>query len=491
MAAESVTKPWSVRISAPLFDDMRRHLFPGDDDEHGGVITAGIVETDTQVRLLAREWVPAADGVDYVPGQRGYRMLTSEFVARLSGRCDDERLVYLAVHCHPGHGPVSFSRDDLNSHERGYPALLDVTRGGPVGALVFSEDAVAGDIWTPGIERRSIDHAVVVGENVRVLSPGAPPSADAVSEMYDRHVRLFGDLGQQRLGRLKVGVVGAGGGGSLLVQMLARLGIGHLVVVDFDRVEPSNLPRIVGATRRDAGLLPLLDRLPPFRQGIPRLATQKVRVAERVARGANPEIKFDAVVGNVADDPVATLLRDTDVLFLATDSFTSRLVFNALVHQYLIPGYQIGAKVRVDPADQSIEEVYSVARRVLPSHGGGCLLCAGLIPASRLQDESLSPEQREAQRYVDSDAVHEPSVMTLNAVGAALAANDMMLMVTGLVDEPTRTNQLFFDGRRRTLLNLEASAKERCRMCSGEVTSIFARGDRSSLPTRKATSALS
>jgi len=66
--------------------------------------------------------------VDYVAGQRGYRMLTAAFVRDQALFCRDEQLAYLAVHNHFGEDHVAFSGDDLRSHERGYPALRDLTR---------------------------------------------------------------------------------------------------------------------------------------------------------------------------------------------------------------------------------------------------------------------------------------------------------------------------------------------------------------------------
>ena len=63
--------------------------------------------------------------------------------------------------------------------------------------------------------------------------------------IYDRHARLFGNVGQEILASLKVGVIGLGGGGSLLNEWLARLGVGHIVAVDFDKVEVSNLPLLL------------------------------------------------------------------------------------------------------------------------------------------------------------------------------------------------------------------------------------------------------
>ena len=45
------------------------------------MIVAGIAEGKTEVRMLARELFLAVDGVDYVPGKRGYRMLKAGFIA--------------------------------------------------------------------------------------------------------------------------------------------------------------------------------------------------------------------------------------------------------------------------------------------------------------------------------------------------------------------------------------------------------------------------
>ena len=103
--------------------------------------------TDRGLRLLARDLFLAEDGVDYVPGERGYRMLTPRFVMEKSRNCRDQKLAYLAIHNHGEGESVGFSRVDLASHERGYPALLDILNGQPVGALVFAKRAVAGDLW--------------------------------------------------------------------------------------------------------------------------------------------------------------------------------------------------------------------------------------------------------------------------------------------------------------------------------------------------------
>ena len=101
----------TFRIPTPLHSRLMPHLFPGDLDEHGAVITAGISRSARGTRLLARELFLARDGVDYVPGQHGYRCLTTDFVMRVSDHCDNENLCYFAVHNHRGDVRVAFSQD--------------------------------------------------------------------------------------------------------------------------------------------------------------------------------------------------------------------------------------------------------------------------------------------------------------------------------------------------------------------------------------------
>jgi molybdopterin/thiamine biosynthesis adenylyltransferase len=476
--------PLSLRIDGPLFRRLMGHLFPGDGDEHGAVIAAGIATSNRGTRLLAREVFLAQDGVDYVPGQRGYRALTPRFVAQVSDYCAEQGLCYLAVHCHGGTDSVAFSSDDMASHERGYPALLDICDG-PVGALVFAANAVAGDIWAPQ-GRSLLSHLTVVGTGVRTLCPSPPARPPHAGPVYDRHARLFGDIGQAILGRLKVGIIGLGGGGSLVNEWLARLGVGHIVAVDFDKVTPSNLPRIVGATWWDAATF-FARRKSPWLQRLGwRLAKYKVHVARRVAIQANPSIRYDAVVGDVLDEATAKLLTDADFLVLASDSIQSRLVFNALVQQYLIPGAQVGAKVTVNKETCGVEDVFTATRPVLPGPASGCLHCHQLISPSRLQEEALTERERRAQRYVDDDEVAEPSVITLNVLSAGQAVNDLMMMFTGLYREQAYLGHQLNFVRDRCLSTIEPMVDDLCLDCGDGPKSRRARGDKARLPCRMA-----
>lgn len=195
MAQQFVNKPHSLVLPARLKAQLDAHLFPGDCDEHGAVILAGVAETAHEVRLLAREVHVAKDGRDYVEGHRSYRMLRAEFITHQVLQARDERLVYLAVHNHGGVDEVAFSADDLRSHERGYPALLQIVDGTPVGALVFAKNSVAGDIWRPDGSRASLERAVVVGPCRKILTPSPDSRSPRTDPRYDRQVRLFGAEG--------------------------------------------------------------------------------------------------------------------------------------------------------------------------------------------------------------------------------------------------------------------------------------------------------
>lgn len=477
--------PFRLHLTTCQWIKLRDHLFPGDGDEHGAVILAGIATTGRGSRLLARELVLARDGIDYVPGDRGHRMLTAEFIHDQIDRAEAEGLAYVAIHCHGGTTAVALSPTDLTSHERGYPALLDILDGAPVAGAVFATSAAAGDIWLPGRSRHPLDQVIVNGTTRIALTPRTDqtekPSADAI---YGRQALLFGAVGQRILQDLTVVVVGCGGIGSIVVELLARLGVGHLILVDDDIVEITNVPRIFGSTRRDA--LDCLTRpsRPDWVQRIGRrLATKKVMVAKRVALQANPACRVQTIVGNVADDAVAHRLTDADFVFLAADTFRARLVVNAIAFQYRIPSVQLGAKVTVKEMTGEILDVYSVVRPFGPDTG--CLWCNGLIPPARLADEGLTVAQRKAQRYVEDDEVVVPSVATLNSVAASHGVNEFMFNMTGLPRDHDGGRYVEF---RPIEGSVEYTAPRRdpnCPECGGTRRSRVARGDANPLPTRR------
>ena len=464
-------------IPEGLHDQLMRHLFPGDDDEHGAVIGAGLVHLpDGRMRLLARSLHLARDGEDFAPGRRGYKMFRAAYVRDRIVECAEDKLVYLNVHNHRGTDSVAFSDDDLDSHERGYPALLDLADGLPVGALVFARQAIAGDIWMPNQTRLSIERTLIVGRRRTVLWPQPTLRAATANSLFDRQTRIFGNTGQLILGASKVAIIGVGGVGSLLVEYLARLGVGHFVLIEPERIEHTNLPRFPGATRLDALARIFEGRWPKWIKAVARKFTaRKVRIAQRIIRRANPHARIEVFTTDFLEPRTAASVIDCDYLFLAADSMRARLLFNSIVHQYLIPGVQLGAKVSADSKTGAINDIHTVARPVTPDCG--CLLCNGLINAAQLQEEGQTAKERAAQRYVDDDEVVAPSVITLNATVASQAANDFMLYMTGLTAPDSSRSYLRFAPLTRESFLEEPRRSPDCRECGLLGRSRLGRGD--------------
>ena len=137
---------------------------------------------------------------------------------------------------------------------------------------------------------------------------------------YSRHIVLkeFGGSGQQRLKAATVVVIGAGGIGSPAIQYLAAAGIGRLVLVDDDRVEPSNLQRQTIVRTEDTGV-------------------PKVEAAAAAARRINPNVVVDYHRARVDRDNVAGFLEGADVVLDGCDNFATRFVVADAAYAARVP----------------------------------------------------------------------------------------------------------------------------------------------------------
>lgn len=471
----------AMRMSAAMYDQLHAHLFPGDGDEHGAVIEAGLVRTAEGYTLVARDVHLAQDGVDWLPGQRGYRMMPASSVLKRVRTCRDQRLVYLAVHNHGGRDAVAFSSVDLESHVRGFPALLDIVQGLPVGALVFADEAVAGDIWLPDGQRLALDGLTVVGRRRVKLTARPATRSGLFDPRYDRQVRMFGPEGQAVLRGARVAIVGLGGVGVLLAEYLGRLGVGAFVLVDPDRVQPSNIPRLVDATDWDAMAWLVDPRRPAWlrRLGF-RLATRKIDLAARVIKRANRLARIDPHFSAMEEREVVEAIKGCDYIFLAADGHRARRLFNALAHQFLIPGVQLGSRIQSDAKTGDLINVHTTVRSVTPD--GGCLLCNGAVSPARLQEESVSPEMRRRQKYTDEPDLAAPSVITLNALTASQAANDFLFYLTGMTAPDAFEGYLQAHPMTRKVKAVRPRRDDECPDCGRGVASRLARGDGALIP---------
>lgn len=137
--------------------------------------------------------------------------------------------------------------------------------------------------------------------------------AAAAGERYSRQVLFapIGALGQQRLGAATLAIVGCGATGAAAAALLARAGVGTLILIDRDFVEPSNLQRQVLFDEADAAA-----------------ATPKAEAARLQIARFNSEVQVQAHVADVNPVNVHDLLGPAALVLDATDNFETRYLIN-------------------------------------------------------------------------------------------------------------------------------------------------------------------
>ena len=128
-----------------------------------------------------------------------------------------------------------------------------------------------------------------------------------VPERYARNMRTFSLEEQAALLRARVGVVGLGGLGGTVAEVLARMGVGRLSLVDGDRFEESNLNR---------QLLSTVD-------GLGQLKSEAARA--RVGR-INPSVDVTALTDFVTAENAGGVLEDCNVVVDCLDNLRTRFV---------------------------------------------------------------------------------------------------------------------------------------------------------------------
>lgn len=150
--------------------------------------------------------------------------------------------------------------------------------------------------------------------------------------LFERTHIIAGDAGIARLRSARVFLAGLGGVGSYAAEALARAGIGHLTLVDHDRVAPSNLNR----------------QLPALRSTIGRKKIEVV--AERLA-DIHPECRLTLVDRFLlAEEMEAVLAEDYTFIIDAIDSLNSKVALVVTAVARGIPvASSMGAGGKLDP----------------------------------------------------------------------------------------------------------------------------------------------
>lgn len=242
---------------------------------------------------------------------------------------------------------------------------------------------------------------------------------------YSRHFLLpeIGQAGQEKLKRSKVLVIGAGGLGSPLALYLAAAGVGKLSVIDFDRVDESNLQRQVLFNTHQVG-------------------QSKAECAAERLRALNPKIEVNPLPEKLTAQNALELFRAHHVIADGADNFSTRYLANdaaVLAGRPLVSASILGFEGQL---------------AVFHHAEGPCYRC-------------LYPEPPPAGM---APSCGENGVLgALPGVMGALQATEVLKLLLG-IGEPLHKHLLYFDALRMDFQRLGIARNSGCAVCGEKPT---------------------
>ena len=216
-------------------------------------------------------------------------------------------------------------------------------------------------------------------------------------DRYSR-LRLIAWWDQDKLTRARVMVVGAGALGNEVLKNLALVGVGGVYIVDFDRIEESNLTRSVLFRQRDCG-------------------RPKAEAAAAALCDINPDTKIRALSANIMTDVGLGLFRDVDVVIGCLDNREARLWVNRCCWKTNTPW-----------VDGGIQEINGVAKVFVPPDGP-CYECAMTENDYRLINLRYSCP---LLRQEDLQAGKVPTAPTISSMIGGLQAQEALKLIHGM-----------------------------------------------------------
>jgi len=214
---------------------------------------------------------------------------------------------------------------------------------------------------------------VPAGEvEITALKQGIIPSR------YLRNIGTIGLDGQIKLLQSTVAVVGVGGLGGTVIELLARQGIGHLIIIDNDRFAEQNLNRQIMSTEKNLG-------------------KYKVTVAAKRVKEINSATTVTTFRQRLTGETAQSLLGGARVVVDGLDNLSSRLVVEQACRQLAIPyiyasiaGFN-GQLMTIFPGDVGLSSLYGSFSDTAPEQGietriGNPPATAAMIAALQVQE---------------------------------------------------------------------------------------------------------
>ncbi len=359
-------------------------------------------------------------------------------------RVAERREVAVGVaHSHPvGFGTSPSPLDDdmdayfareLAAYSGGFPYVSLIFQRSDETGFTFSGRVYDRGEWLPVTTMFTIGE-VVEKEFAEHLQHGEESEFDELGTEKSTTARLdqlFGVQAARRLRNARVGVAGCSGTGSPAIEVLARANVGAFVLVDPQRLAPSNVERVHGTVFADTIREPL-----PY----------KVEIQQRHIAAINPSAKVTSMVGNVLHENVLDELLRCDVVLGCTDSVHGRVLLSDVAKHYLLPSIDVGVAMngRHGKLSNQTADVTSYG----PDRP--CAFCNGLVDTAAMAAELMTEEERRSRQAAAKDAaergdnpdhywrgerqLHTVGYLT-SAVGS-LAAGYVEAMLTGAFKMP-------------------------------------------------------
>jgi molybdopterin/thiamine biosynthesis adenylyltransferase len=318
----------------------------------------------------------------------------------------------IEVHTHPfSKKAVYFSGTD-DKDERDFTQYL--YRHAPdihYASIVFSQTEYKARCWEIDESSHPIHYPALI--RTQKISEQINSSDDAkvsleIGEMFQRSVAALGlDNLRKMISGQKISIVGVGGLGSIIAEHLIHLGINDINLIDFDKLELTNLNRIVGAYYQDA-----VNR------------RFKVDTIKEHMQRINPQATINTYPLSVFDPSIEQVIAESNWIFMATDNHASRYKIQQLAFQYYVPFITAGVNISVEN-----DFVIDMSGEVILVRMGDavCLRCLQRVNfnevAREIHPDKTVREGLVAKGYVRGRDVKEPAVKTLNTHLATLAVD--------------------------------------------------------------------
>ncbi|MGZ3720723.1 MAG: ThiF family adenylyltransferase [Bdellovibrionota bacterium] len=397
-------------------EELMRHLFPGDGKESVVIALCGARRSDSRERIMIHKIVPIPDAKCSVRTPTNVTWPTIDTFVPLLAEAEKKRLSIVKFHSHPT-GYDGFSATDDISDKELFTSThswleTDVTH---ISAIVLPNGIVRARSVSSSGAFRFVDLVTVVGDDIEFFWSTEHPADIAVPDVALRNVQAFGKGTYRTLRKLRAGIVGCSGTGSVVFELLKRLNMGEIVIIDPETVEDKNLNRIPQAFKKDAD--------------------EKIRKVDLLKRNAI-ETGLETTVypygGNLYSRNAVKAMAECDIIFGCMDSVDGRHLLNRLATFYTIPYIDVGVKLEAD-GEGGVNQICGSVHYLQP--GLSTLMSRRLYTEEQLRAAVMKREnpeeykQRLEEKYISGVNEDRPAVISVNFVFAANAVNDFLARI--------------------------------------------------------------